>query len=134
MYSKIIARDLWLVASRLYGKAVTRPRSRAAVTVMTVHTFSKIHSLLVHYGKMPRQPEISSISSFFLSAFHLMGIVDMNPQSGASQARPRPQSWRHCHEHEVKSQEILIRNATSQPAAKWQPELDMDGTISSWYS
>jgi hypothetical protein len=30
---KIIARDLWLVASRLYRMAVTRPGSRAAITL-----------------------------------------------------------------------------------------------------
>jgi len=32
MYSKIIARDLRLVASRLYRMSVTRPWSRAAIT------------------------------------------------------------------------------------------------------
>jgi hypothetical protein len=34
---KIIARDLWLVASRLYRMAITRPGSRAAVTDGKIH-------------------------------------------------------------------------------------------------
>jgi hypothetical protein len=38
---KIIARDLRLMASRLYRMAVTRPGSRAAITV-TLHNVSEI--------------------------------------------------------------------------------------------
>jgi len=42
---------------------------------------------------MPRHPKISSISSCFSSAFHLLGIFDIDPQSGAGRPQNGSPNW-----------------------------------------